>query len=274
MGASFHEISFLPPQAIEDCATPFKPNLATAASCRCNAETAAPQGLPRPSATPVAWTQTPRSRKTAAVPKESPMTVQPFRQSIRIGALRGSFLLALPLILFTRSAWSEPEWLFDIFEVSGIFLIILAVLGRFWAILYIGAVKNRTVMQDGPYSICRHPLYLFSTLGVLGLGLMLGSLVLTAVLGAATFAILTATARREEAFLRGHFGPAYAAYADRVPLIWPKPSLFRAEPTVTASVAALRVNFADALVFLAFIPLAEFMEGVKEAGLVPTLALF
>lgn len=203
-----------------------------------------------------------------------PHTAKPFNQRLRIWGLRLFFVLALPLILFTRSAWMEPEWLFDILEVSGIFLVILGVLGRFWAILYIGAEKNRTVMQDGPYSICRHPLYLFSTIGVLGLGLMLGSLVLTAFLGLAVFLILTATAAREETFLRAEFGPAYATYAARVPRIWPRVTLYQSAPTVTSSVAALRVNFADALVFLAFIPLAELMEGIKEAGLIPTFALY
>ncbi|MCU0803305.1 MAG: isoprenylcysteine carboxylmethyltransferase family protein [Rhodobacteraceae bacterium] len=153
-------------------------------------------------------------------------------------------------------------------------MIIGAVLGRFWAILYIGAVKNKVVMQDGPYSICRHPLYLFSTMGVVGFGLMLGSLVLASVLGAVAFLILSRTAAREEHFLRAEFGAAYEAYAARVPRIWPKLSLFQAEPSVTSSLIAVRTNFFDALVFLAFIPLAELMEGLKEAALWPTIALF
>ena len=203
----------------------------------------------------------------------SAATIRPFNQKIRIAVLRAFFLLALPLILFTRSAWLGT-WVFEVMEVSGIFLIIASILGRFWAILYIGAMKNRTVMDEGPYSICRHPLYLASTLGVVGFGLMLGSIVLAAGLGATAFLILTATASREEAFLRHEFGPAYAAYAARVPRIWPRPSLFHAAPTVTSSTRALRLNFADALVFLATIPLAELMEGIKEDALLPTLALF
>lgn len=199
---------------------------------------------------------------------------KPFNQRIRIIALRFFFLLCIPLILFTRSAWMDPEWLFEIAEVTGILFVIFAVLGRFWAILYIGGHKNQQIMQDGPYSICRHPLYLFSTLGVVGLGLMLGSLVLTAFLGTAVFLILTATAAREEAFLRAEFGPAYDVYAGRVPRIWPKLSLFRFEPTVQVKIATLRVNFFDALVFLAFIPLAELMEWIKEIGLVPTWPIY
>lgn len=201
-------------------------------------------------------------------------TARPFNQRIRIWGLRLFFVLVVPLILFTRSAWNEPSWTFEIFEVSGIFLVIAGVLGRFWAILYIGAMKNRTVMQDGPYSICRHPLYLFSTIGVAGFGLMLGSLVLTVFLTASVFWILTATAAREEHFLRATFGPEYEAYAARVPRIWPKPGNFHTPPQITSPVKALRVNFADALVFLAFIPLAELMEGIKEAGLLPTIVLY
>ena len=201
-------------------------------------------------------------------------TIRPFNQKIRIWGLRLFFVLAVPLILFTRSAWTHPEWIFEILEVSGIFLVIAGVLGRFWAILYIGAMKNRSVMQVGPYSICRHPLYLFSTIGVLGFGLMLGSLVLTAFLGLSVFVILSATAAREENFLRTTFGAEYNTYAARVPRIWPNLRHFTTPAEVTCSVKALRVNFADALVFLAFIPLAELMESVKEAGLLPTIALY
>lgn len=200
--------------------------------------------------------------------------VAPANQPRRILILRLTFLAVLPLILFTRSAWMEIHWLFEILEITGVFLIIAGVLGRLWSILYIGGHKNAQVMQDGPYSICRHPLYLFSTIGVVGFGLMLGSLVLTAILGALFFAILNATASREEAFLRHEFGPAYDAYAARVPRILPRPSLFRTAPQVTFGVAQLRRNLVDALVFLSLIPLAELMEVLKDAGSLPTLALF
>jgi protein-S-isoprenylcysteine O-methyltransferase Ste14 len=200
--------------------------------------------------------------------------VKPFNQRIRIWGLRLFFLAAVPLILFTRSAWDESDWQFGVMEVSGVFLIIAGVLGRFWAILYIGAVKNRGVMQDGPYSICRHPLYLFSTIGVFGFGFMLGSLTLAAGLGLSVLMILQATASREERFLRSEFGAEYQAYAARVPRIIPKPSLFTTGPIIEVSVMALKVNFADALVFLAFIPLAEMMEAVHEKGWLPSVVLY
>jgi protein-S-isoprenylcysteine O-methyltransferase Ste14 len=180
----------------------------------------------------------------------------------------------LPLLIFTQSAWTEPEWMFELLEVAGILSIIAGVLGRFWAILYIGGHKNQTVMQDGPYSICRHPLYLFSTIGVIGFGLMMGSFLITALLGAAVFLILTATAKREEFFLRSEFGPAYDTYAARVPQIFPKLSLFRTEPNIQVNIRTLRVNLFDSFVFLALIPIADLMEVAKEAGLVTAIPVY
>lgn len=201
-------------------------------------------------------------------------TIKPANQKRRLNLLRAAAALLLPLFVFSRSAWSEPEWLFDLFEVTGIFLVIAAVLGRFWAILYIGGRKNAEVLQDGPYSLCRHPLYLFSLIGTLGFGLMLGSVVLTAALGLLVLLILSRTAAGEEAFLHAEFGPAYARYAATTPRLVPRLSNFHTRAHVTFSVETLRRNFFDALVFLSFIPLAELLEGLKEAHTVPTFLIY
>ena len=122
-------------------------------------------------------------------------------QRYRITILRALFLLILPLLLFTKSAWEGNAAVHETTEVVGALLVIAGVLGRFWSILYSGGRKNQTIVQDGPYSICRHPLYLFSTIAVVGFGVLMGSLILTVVLGGLTLAILAATARDEERFL-------------------------------------------------------------------------
>lgn len=195
-------------------------------------------------------------------------------ERFRINLLRLTFLALSPLVLFSWPVWEGSHWLFEAFEMAGVMLVIAGVLGRFWAILYIGGRKNNMVMQDGPYSICRHPLYLFSTIAVMGFGMMLGSLVLTATLTALTFVILSRTAAREELRLRESFGGAYDVYAARVPRIWPKPALFRTEPEVTFRVDQLRTNLMDALVFLSLIPLAELTKELKEYGLLPTFPIW
>ena len=198
---------------------------------------------------------------------------RPFDQRVRIWGLRALALAVLPLALFTRPAWTPEGWAVETMETLGIYLIVAAVVGRFWSILYIGGRKNREVVRDGPYSVCRHPLYLFSTLGVLGFGLMLGSLALAVGLGAAVALILSATAAREERWLRQEMGAAYLAYETEVPRLWPRLSLFRTPARIEVTVGTLRTNFADALVFMALLPVAELLEGAKVAGWLPTVPL-
>ncbi len=208
------------------------------------------------------------------MPADVATAVPPANQKLRIATLRLTFVVMLPLIVFTHSGWSDIHWLYEISELLGTVLVFIGVFGRFWSILYIGGRKNRQVMDDGPYSMCRHPLYLFSTIAVVGFGLLLGSLVMTALIGGLTFLILRRTAIREERYLRSVFGAAYDDYAARVPRIIPNPRLFRTASDVTFSVQQLRGNMMDALVLLAFIPLAALMEVLRDYVALPTIAVF
>lgn len=201
-------------------------------------------------------------------------TKAPVNQKLRIAVLRIVFVLCLPLIVFSRPVWIDHLWLFEPMEVVGILLIIAAVLGRFWAVLYIGNRKNKDVFQDGPYSMMRHPLYTFSTIGVAGFGLMLGSVLLTVVLTLIFFMILSMTASKEEGYLRAQFGPAYDDYAARVPRMIPNVPLFKTAPEVTFSVASLWINLRDAFVFLGLIPVANLLVMAKAHQLWPTFAIF
>ncbi len=192
----------------------------------------------------------------------------------RINLLRLSFVIAIPLLLFSKSFWDTGSWVSEVVDMLGLFLVITAVLGRFWSIIYIGGRKSKLVFQDGPYSIARHPLYLFSTIGTVGFGLMMGSIALTVLLAGVTFLILNATAEKEEHFLRATYGNDYDDYAARVPRIIPKFSLFKTEKTSTFSIGELRANMFDALVFLGFIPLSEALEGIKKLEILPTFPIF
>lgn len=197
----------------------------------------------------------------------------PANQRLRITLLRASFICLLPLLVFAAPQSVGQVW-FPALQMLGLFLIIAAVLGRFWSILYIGRHKNHNVIRQGPYSLCRHPLYFFSVLGVTGFGLLLGSVLLALVLGTLTLGILYATARREEAYLRRAFGPAYDAYAADTPAILPNPRLFRTEAEITVSIRHLRGNLMDALVFLSFIPLAMLIRSLQDQKVVPTFPIW
>ncbi|MEY9165502.1 protein-S-isoprenylcysteine O-methyltransferase Ste14 [Sinorhizobium fredii] len=135
-------------------------------------------------------------------------TQRPVDQSKRLRILR--FLGAGGIIglLLTRPAWNEASVIHEMIEFIGVALVLLCVLGRLWSTLYVGGRKNTELVVTGPYSMSRNPLYLFSTLGSLGTGLMFGSIATAGLFGVTTYVVFFKTARQEEHYLRTRFGPA------------------------------------------------------------------
>jgi len=191
----------------------------------------------------------------------------------RINLLRLLFILIVPLIFISRPVLADTARS-EVFEVLGVFLIIAGVFGRAWSILYIGGRKNTSLVTDGPYSICRHPLYLFSTIAVMGFGLLLQSIVLTLVLIAVFGAALAVNAAKEEARLRANFGQAYLDYAKTTPAFFPAIKRFQTDNLVTFDVQHLKSNFWDATVFVFLFPLAEIIESVHESGWILAVPIY
>jgi protein-S-isoprenylcysteine O-methyltransferase Ste14 len=101
-------------------------------------------------------------------------------------------------------------------------------LGRWWS-ADVQIKQGQTLRTTGPYGRVRHPMYS----GILAAGL--GSLLLTgqpawiAACGASAAYILFKAVLEEQA-LAAHFGPAWAAYRQRVPALVPRPGrTFRVE---------------------------------------------
>jgi protein-S-isoprenylcysteine O-methyltransferase Ste14 len=195
---------------------------------------------------------------------------QPFNQRKRLLVVQCLSIAAIGLLLFSRPGWDEASTLHEVVEMTGFILILVCISGRLWSILYVGGRKNSELAISGPYSITRNPLYLFSTIGAFGIGLMFGSIIVAAFLGVCTYAVFLMTARKEEAFLQDKFGPKFEAYVARTPRIWPKPWLYSDERQHTFSTKALRSTFFDALYFLAVFPAIEGVEYLQVIGYLPT----
>ncbi|PAQ03916.1 isoprenylcysteine carboxylmethyltransferase family protein (plasmid) [Mesorhizobium mediterraneum] len=195
---------------------------------------------------------------------------QPFNQRKRLLVVRALSIAAIGSLLFSRPGWDEASSLHEVVEMIGFVLILVCILGRLWSILYVGGRKNSELAVSGPYSITRNPLYLFSTIGAFGIGLMFGSLIVASALGVCTYAVFGMTARKEETFLRDKFGPEFEAYVARTPRFWPKPWLHQDKHQHTFSTSALRSTFFDALYFLAIFPAIEGIEYLQVAGYLPT----
>lgn len=178
-------------------------------------------------------------------------------------------ILAFGVLLFGHSFWSSKHWLHEFYESIGVLLIVICIVGRTWCSLYIGGRKKKELVAIGPYSIMRNPLYTFSFLGAIGVGLQFGAIttgILTFVMAWGVFSFIV---MREELFLRQQFGTSYENYLARVPRFFPKISLWRSPETIEVQPKLVWRTFADALVFLISIPLLEFVEQWQEAGMIP-----
>ena len=182
-------------------------------------------------------------------------------------------LVALGVFIFAVSNSIHPSGgpIHEMIEWGGIVLIVICILGRTWSSLYIGGRKIEEVVQTGPYSVTRNPLYFFSFLGAAGVGAQVGSVVLALICALLAYVVFYVVVQREEDVLSARYGQSYSDYLARVPRFIPNPSLWRDEPTLTIRPPRVLMTFADALVFLLAVPIAELFEYLQGSGVIPVL---
>lgn len=193
------------------------------------------------------------------------------RQKTRKRRIRLMAMLLIPLVLFFGSAWSPDGVFGEGIEAIGALMIVIAICGRTWCTLYIGGRKRKELVRTGPYSIVRHPLYLFTLLALFGLGAQTGSLLISALVAAALGWPLAAVAREEEKVLSELFGPEHADYVRMVPALMPNPRLWRDVEALEVKPAFVGRTFIEASLMLIAVPLVEFIHALQARGVIPVL---
>jgi protein-S-isoprenylcysteine O-methyltransferase Ste14 len=180
-------------------------------------------------------------------------------------------VIAVPLI-FGESMHSDVEH--EQIEAFGRMLILIGIGGRLWSTLYIGGRKSAEVVDTGPYSIMRNPLYFFSTIAIMGVGGQAGSYALAIGFAILCWLSFLVVIRREEEFLSDRMGEPYRRYLRRVPRFFPRPWLWRDEPTVTFQPHMLKRTLMDGLAFFVSVPIFELIENAQDSGFLPVLFHF
>jgi protein-S-isoprenylcysteine O-methyltransferase Ste14 len=180
-------------------------------------------------------------------------------------------ILLWPFIMLSSPPAGRPEWLLASFEILGIVCHVICLAGRGWAAVYVAGRKNQELVREGPYSIVRNPLYVFSFIGVIGIGLVSEMATLVLIPAIAFVLSYRVVVYREEAHLARIHGATFACYAQSVPRWVPKFSAWRDAPTLEVRPRLIAINLRDsALFFLAFI-FFEVCEIVRNLGALPTL---
>lgn len=194
-----------------------------------------------------------------------------FVERHRIALSRLLVAAVIGLIAVSGSHWDEHSPVMgDGLMAFGLVLIGLATVGRLWCNLYIVGYKNQTLLTTGPYSISRNPLYFFSALGGIGVGLATKTMffgVLIASIFALTYRGVIRTEERRLAHLHGE---RWAAYELSVPRFFPRfgrlvePAGYLVHPRL------FRRHLLDALWFVWAAGLMELLAGMRSAGWLPT----
>lgn len=182
-----------------------------------------------------------------------------------------SFIVAC---LFTESAWETAPIVDSVLFFSGIFLVSVAALLRAWSILYIAGYKQRYLITQGPFSICRNPIYLSTVLGFFGLALDTGTITYPIIALIAFLLYFYTHVRSEETKLLALHGDRYVAYCRRTPRLIPDFSLLDEPAEYQVRPAEFRRWLTDAIWLFLGLGLIEFAGELHELGVLPILTHF
>ena len=170
-----------------------------------------------------------------------------------------SIIVLVPIVLgvlFSAPLAGEETLIDFITETCGwVFFIGYAVL-RIWSTLYIGRRKEKKLQTEGPYSLCRNPLYLGSFCFALSAVFFLESFsLLIGVLIVATFYRFWVIPAEEQA-LCTVFGDDFYKYCQKIPRILPSLKLYATSPAIEVNMKGLRLEF-KRLVIASLLPLCS-----------------
>lgn len=136
---------------------------------------------------------------------------------------------------------------------------------RWWATLYIGGRKGRELAVDGPYSLCRNPLYLGTFLLTISIAFYLHSFLLAFGVVVATPPYLGITIPWEEQTLRQLFGERFENYRRRTPKFLPEFKRFHSPSSIQVSMDGMSAEFQRALRWMWIPIIAQSLEQLKHS---------
>jgi protein-S-isoprenylcysteine O-methyltransferase Ste14 len=180
-------------------------------------------------------------------------------------------IVVILLVTFTAAPYKEGSLTDLLFETFSLFLLTICSMGRLWALLYISGYKKLELITEGPYSMVRHPLYVFSLIGAIGIGLASENILVLAVMVIFYLSYYPLTIFAEEKKLVDKFDQAYLDYAKRTPRFLPKLSLYKGSAQYQINADIFVKNLANGMWFIWIFILLNFIETLQETGYIPVL---
>ena len=177
------------------------------------------------------------------------------------------------LLLLVTAAFVGPVGLAPAIDlglrITGLLLVAGACLGRIWCSTFIAGQKDAELVQVGPYSVVRHPLYALSFVATCGLALASRSLLLGTLTIVTIALLLRVAARSEEGFLAQKFPQAWPIYTSKTRRWWPRFRHYRLPERISLRPAIFWKSFLDAGAVLLLFALIDAAATLRSTGVMP-----
>jgi len=193
-------------------------------------------------------------------------------ENFRIRITQFFAVLLLAMLLVSGSVWEAKAPFFSsLFFLMGAILAGIASLGGLWCSLYIAGYKNEKLITEGPYSISRNPLYFFSFLGAIGVGLASETILVPIIILLAFVIYYPHVIKSEESKLKEIHGKQFEIYREKVPCLIPKLSYLTEPQVYSVKPIIFKRHIFSALWFIWFIGILELIEELHELKVIPIL---
>ncbi len=193
------------------------------------------------------------------------------RVKTRIRTTRVAAAVVVLGLLFVAPVWGRHGLVAEILRWAGYLALIIGVMGRVWCAAYIGGRKGQIIVDVGPYSMTRNPLYVFSFVGLAGIGLVSGMLLVTALLALAFAIYYRGVVAGEERFLLDRHPQEFRDYVQRVPRWVPRPGLYREAGEPMGLPRNVLITIRESSVFFLALPLFALIGWLQDSGVLPVL---
>jgi protein-S-isoprenylcysteine O-methyltransferase Ste14 len=185
-----------------------------------------------------------------------------------------SRIISTLLILFI--VFNHPKtygsFAYSILFILGNVFVMFGILGRIFASIFMSDNRNVSLVSTGLYSITRNPLYFFSFLGTIGIGLAYGSIIVLIALIALYLTYYHFVISFEEENLSKRLGEPYIAYLKSgTPRLFPKFSLWKSEEYLKVNYKVVLQTIVDAFWFFFVILAIQLLLKLQSLNIIPTL---
>jgi len=180
--------------------------------------------------------------------------------------------LAFIVVALTQSHWElHHENVASFLFSTGLGLAAIGATGRIWCSFFISGRKDGELVTEGPYSISRNPLYVFSCIGLVGVGLSTETLTYPLLFLVIFGLYYPGIMAREERRLEELFGESFRQYRQRVPRFWPNRGLYSEPASWSSNPRLFRRHILSDIWFVWITAIIELVEGLRSVGLLPHL---